>query len=216
MGAGAGERRRLARAWSAEAGPADLRERRGLGFSREEAAWLMGRLQRSDVSRFLSYQIIGEGDGGYSLYLNGWVGELYVSLDALSCEVYCLGECVHLADEDYRVGISCDTAWEEVVYAGPISGRTHEEILGLVFEVVRVFAGATDAFHEEARPAWKWRESDFGDFGDCIYDVYVRNGHTGPYLLSLDNITLHVNRDAEPADWEGFGSFPAPAAGAGG
>lgn len=176
-----------------------------MGFSREEAAWLMGRLQRSDVSRFLSYQIIGEDDDGYSLYLNGWVGELYVSLDALSCEVYCLGECVHLADEDYRVGISCDTAWEEVVYAGPISGRTHEEIFDLVFEVVRVFAGATGVFHEETRPAWKWRESDFGDFGDCIYDVYVRNAHTGPYRRTLSNITFHVNCDTEWGDrpWEG-------------
>ena len=47
MGAEVGERRRFARAWPVEAGPADLRERRGLrdlGFSREEAGWLMGRL----------------------------------------------------------------------------------------------------------------------------------------------------------------------------
>ena len=203
MGAGAGERRRFARAWSAEAGPADLRVRRGLGFSREEAAWLMGRLQRSDVSRFLSYRLHDERNDDYSLYLNGWVGGFYAHLDARSCEVCCLGECVHLADEDYRVGISCDTAWEEVVYAGPISGRTHEEILDLAFEVVRVFAGATDAFHEETRPAWKWRESDFGDFGDCIYDVYVRNAHTGPYRRTLANITFHVNCDASEADWAG-------------
>lgn len=207
MGAGAGERRRFARAWSAEAGPADLRERRGLrdpGFSREEAAWLMGRLQRSDASRFLSYRLNDERNDDYSLYLNGWVGGFYAHLDARSCEVCCLGECVHLADEDYRVGISRDAAYGEVVYAGPISGRTHEEILDLVFEVVRVFAGATDAFHEETRPAWKWRESDFGDFSDCIYDVYVRNDHTGPYRRTLANITFHVNCDTEWKDrpWE--------------
>ena len=52
-------------------------------------------------------------------------------------------------------------------------------------------------------------------FSGRSYDVYVRNGHTGPYLLSLDNLILHVNRDAEPADWEGFGDLPAPAAGEG-
>ena len=204
MGAEAGERRRLARAWSAGAGPADLRERRGLrdlGFSREEAAWLMGRLQRSDVSRFLSYRLHDERNDDYSLYLNGWVGGFYAHLDARSCEVCCLGECVHLDDEAYRVGISRDAAYGEVVYAGPISGRTHEEILDLVFEIVRVFVGATDAFHEETRPAWKWRESDFGDFGDCIYDVYVRNAHTGPYRRTLANITFHVNCDTEWKDW---------------
>ena len=172
-----------------------------MGFSREEAAWLMGRLQRSDASRFLSYRLHDERNDDYSLYLNGWVGGFYAHLDARSCEVCCLGECVHLADEDYRVGISRDAAYGEVVYAGPISGRTHEEILGLVFEVVRVFAGATDAFHEEARPAWKWRESDFGDFSDCIYDVYVRNNHTGPYRKTLANITFHVNCDTEWKDW---------------
>ena len=204
MGAADGERRRFARAWSAGAGPADLRERRGLrdlGFSREEAAWLMGRLQRSDASRFLSYRLHDERNDDYSLYLNGWVGGFYAHLGTRSCEVCCLGECVHLDDEDYRVGISRDAAYGEVVYAGPISGRTHEEILGLVFEVVRVFAGATDAFHEETRPAWKWPESDFGDFGDCIYDVYVRNAHTGPYRRTLANITFHVNCDTEWKDW---------------
>ena len=87
MGAEAGERRRLARAWSAGAGPADLRERRGLrdlGFSREEAGWLMGRLQRSDASRFLSYRLHDEGDDDYSLYLNGWIGGFYAHLDTRS------------------------------------------------------------------------------------------------------------------------------------
>jgi len=84
----------------AAGGPADLRERRGLrdlGFSREEAAWLMGGLQRSDASRFLSYRLHDERTDDYSLYLNGWVGGFYAHLGTRSCEVCCLGECVRLA-----------------------------------------------------------------------------------------------------------------------
>ena len=79
---------------------------------------------------------------------------------------------------------------------------------------MRALAGATGVFHDEARRPGGWDDLAGDPFSGRSYDVYVRNAHTGPYLLALDNITLHVNRDAEPADWEGFGDLPAPAAGA--
>ena len=67
-----------------------------MGFSREEAAWLMERLQRSDVSRFLTYDLLEEGDLR-SLLLNGRLGDFRVRLSPDAVEVHVIGVRVLLA-----------------------------------------------------------------------------------------------------------------------
>ena len=110
-------------------------------------------------------------------------------------------EAVWFVPERFRSLTAHQDVQGEVVYGGPMEGRSHEEVLGLLFEVVCIFAGAEGIFHDETLPEWRWREHDFNEFRDCRYDIYVRNAHTGPYRRALANITFHVNCDATEADW---------------
>ncbi len=182
-----------------------------------DAAWeLSDSLPMSDVSRFMTYEFKMEGERGRTLCLNGPDGDFRVEIEHDLARVRIMGECIWFVDERARGEVAPRVREGDVAYAGPISGRARGEVLMLLHALVRALAGATGVFHDELRRPGGWDGPAGDPFSGRSYDVYVRNGHTGPYLLSLDNITLHVNRDAEPADWEGFGSFPAPAAGTGG
>ena len=180
------------------------------------AAWeLSGSLQMSDVSHLMTYETKMVGERGHALCLNGPDGDFRVESESGIARVRIMGERVWFVDERVRAEVAPRVGEGDVAYAGPISGRTQREILALLYALVRALAGATDVFHDELRRPGGWDDPVGDPFSGRSYDVYVRNGHTGPYLLSLDNITLHVNRDAEPADWEGFGDLPALAAGEG-
>ena len=180
-----------------------------------DAAWeLSDSLPMSDVSRFMTCDPKKEGERGHALYLNGLDGDFRVESEPGFARVRIMGERVWFVDERVRGEVASRVREGDVAYAGPISGRTQREILALLYALVRALAGATGVFHDEARRPGGWDDLAGDPFSGRSYDVYVRNGHTGPYLLALDNITLHVNRDAEPADWEGFGDLSAPAAGA--
>ena len=179
-----------------------------------DAAWeLSGSLLMSDVSRFMTYELKKEGEREHTLCLNGPDGDFRVESEPGFARVRIMGERVWFVDERARGEVAPRVREGDVVHAGPISGRTQREILKLLHALVRALAGATGVFHDEARRPGGWDGPAGDPFSGRSYDVYVRNAHTGPYLLALDNITLHVNRDAEPADWEGFGDLPAPAAG---
>ena len=173
-------------------------------------------LSMSDVSRFMTYEIKREGERGSTLCLNGPDGDFRAELEPGIARVRVMGERVWFVDERVRGEVAPRVREGDVVHAGPISGRTQREVLALLYALVRALAGATGVFHDEVRRPGGWDGPAGDPFSGRSYDVYVRNSHTGPYLLALDNITPHVNRDAEPADWEGFGDLPAPAAGAGG
>ena len=193
-----------------------VRERERLGLVGFGAARDLSRtLQRSDVSRFMTYEFKMEGERGRTLCLNGPDGDFRVEIEHDLARVRIMGERVWFVDERARGEVASRVREGDIVHAGSISGRAQREVLALLYALVRALAGATGVFHDEARRPGGWDDPAGDPFSGRSYDVYVRNGHTGPYLLSLDNITLHVNRDAEPADWEGFGSLPAPAAGAG-
>ena len=170
-------------------------------------------LSMSDVSRFMTYEIKREGERGSTLCLNGPDGDFGVELEPGIARVRGMGERVWFVDERARGEAAPRVREGDVAYAGPISGRARGEVLALLYALVRALAGATGVFHDELRRPGGWDGPAGDPFSGRSYDVYVRNAHTGPYLLALDNVTLHVNRDAEPADWEGFGSLPAPAAG---
>ena len=192
-----------------------VRERERLGLVGFGAARDLSRtLQGSDVSRFMTYEFKMEGERGRTLCLNGPDGDFRVESEPGFARVRIMGERVWFVDERVRGEVASRVREGDVAYAGPISGRTQREILALLYALVRALAGATGVFHDEARRPGGWDDLAGDPFSGRSYDVYVRNGHTGPYLLALDNITLHVNRDIEPADWEGFGDLPAPAAGA--
>lgn len=62
-------RRRVRHAHWVGDGPVGLVER-GDDFTRAEVDWFMRRLQRSQVSRFLTYDLQEESDGGFCLNLN--------------------------------------------------------------------------------------------------------------------------------------------------
>ena len=179
-----------------------------------DVAWeLSGSLLMSDVSRFMTYELKKEGEREHTLCLNGPDGDFRVESEPGFARVRIMGERIWFVDERARGEVASRVREGDVVHAGPISGRTQREILALLYALVRALAGATGVFHDEVRRPGGWDGPAGDPFSGRSYDVYVRNAHTGPYLLALDNITLHVNRDAEPADWEGFGSLLAPAAG---
>ncbi len=96
------------------------------------------------------------------------------------------------------------TAAGGVVYGGAVEGRPRAELLGLICDVARAFAGATGAFHDElVVVGGRAVPPDLDRPDSRSYDVYVRNDHTEPYRRRLSNIDLHVNCDAAADDWEG-------------
>ena len=113
-------------------------------------------------------------------------------------------ERIWFVTEGYRDHMAHQDLQEEIVYGGPIEGRTPAEMLDLIYEMVCILAGAREVFHDEIRPEEKWDTIDFSEFDDCSYDVYVRDDHSAPYARRFANITFYVNCDARAA--EGLGA----------
>ncbi len=172
---------------------------RDMGPTRADVEWLMRRLQLSEASRFLSYDLDGEGEKyGVRLHLRGRDGGFRVEACLGALRVIAMGECIWFAAEGLRSELACPDPCGEVVYGGPVEGRSRVELLGLAYETVRILAGATGLFHARAQEG----RCDL-DPGTRHYDVYVRNAHTGPYRRTLANISFHVNCDA---DWGADGA----------
>ena len=172
---------------------------RDMGPTRADVEWLMRRLQLSEASRFLSYDLDGEGEKyGVRLHLRGRDGGFRVEACLGALRVIAMGECIWFAAESLRSELACPDPCGEVVYGGPVEGRSRVELFGLAYETVRILAGATGLFHARAREG----QCDL-DPGIRHYDVYVRNAHTGPYRRTLANISFHVNCDA---DWGADGA----------
>lgn len=191
--------------WAAHAGVAAGPTGQGMGSSRADAEWLARRLQQSDAAPFLTPYISG-GEGGRSpcLHLNGRDGDFWVSLGPHVSKVCRMGECVWFVAESFRGELPCQDRCGGVIYGGAVEGRPRAELLGLICDVARAFAGATGVFHDElVVVGGRAVPPDLDRPGSRSYDVYVRNDHTGPYRRRLSNIGLHVNCDAAADDWGG-------------
>ena len=128
--------------------------------------------------------------------LNGPDGDFRVEVGPHTSRICLMGERIWFISESHREGRAYQNIADDVVYGGPIDGRTHAEVIGLFLDVVGILAGATGLFHARAQEG----RCDL-DPGIRHYDVYVRNAHTGPYRRTLSNITFHVNCDTEWKDW---------------
>ena len=113
-------------------------------------------------------------------------------------------ERIWFVTEGYRDHMAHQDLQEEIVYGGPIEGKTPAEVLDLIYEMVCILAEAREVFHDEIRPEEKWDTIDFSEFDDCSYDVYVRDDHSAPYARRFANITFYVNCDARAV--EGLGA----------
>ena len=176
-------------------GPVGLVER-GDDFTRAEVDWFMRRLQRSQVSRFLTYDLQEESDGGFCLNLNGRGGDFYVGFDSDTLVVGFRGKLVWFIEDSARDTYGYEDVCGDIIYNGPILGRPRAELLDLACEVVRIFAGATGVSHDEVVDAKRWHAPSFDQIRDSSYDVYVKNAHTAPYRKTFANISFHVNCDA--------------------
>ena len=183
----------------------------GVGFRTWEARQLLlRRLQLSDFSHLLTFWMDEEeeeeDDHTFALLLDGWGGNFCVAV-AESYSDVCFGsERIWFVPEHNRDKFAHQDMQDEVVYGGPIACRPRTEVLDLIFEVVRIFAGATETFHDETRPTERWG-MDFSEFDDCSYDVYVRNPNLDPCQREFANVTFHVNCDVGRAWGE---PTPAP------
>ena len=188
-------RRRVRHAHWVGDGPVGFVER-GDDFTHAEVEWFMRRLQLSEVSRFLTYDLQEESDGEFCLNLNGRGGDFYVGFDSDTLDICCMGELVWFIEDSPRDNYGYEDVCGDIVYNGPLLGRSRVELFDLACEVVRIFAGATDVSHDEVADAKKWHSPSFDQIRDSSYDVYVRNAHTAPYTKTLANISFHVNCDA--------------------
>ena len=165
--------------------------------SSEFLMYLMSRVGHSEASRFLTLEYIGQvGEHEFRMSLNGPDGDFRVEVGPHTSRICLMGERIWFISESHREGRAYQNIADDVVYGGPIDGRTHAEVIGLFLEVVGILAGATGLFHARAQEG----RCDL-DPGIRHYDVYVRNAHTGPYRRTLSNITFHVNCDTEWKDW---------------
>ena len=183
----------------------------GMGVRTWEAhQLLLRRLQLSDFSHLLTLIMDEEeeDDQTFALLLDGWGGGFCVSVTEHCSDVCFGGERIWFVPEHNRNKLAHQDMQGDVVYGGPIACRPRTEVFDLLFEVIRLFAGATKAFHDETRPAEKWG-MDFSEFDDCSYDIYVRNPNLDPCRREFANMTFHVNCDVGRA-WGN--PTPAPVA----
>ena len=167
--------------------------------SSEFLMYLMSRVRHSEASRFLTLEYIGQvGEHEFRMSLNGPDGDFRVEVGPHTSRICLMGERIWFISESHREGRAYQNIADDVVYGGPIDGRTHAEVIGLFLDVVGILAGATGLFHARAQEG----RCDL-DPGTRHYDVYVRNAHTGPYRRTLANISFHVNCDA---DWGADGA----------
>ena len=199
-------RRRFRHPWLA-VGPEGGSGGYGMRLSSDEVRLLLvRRLQRSAVSRFLTFELDEEDDDAHSfcLALRGRSCSFEVVIGPLISLIDFDWERIWFVTEGYRDHMAHQDLQEEIVYGGPIEGRTPAEMLDLIYEMVCILAGAREVFHDEIRPEEKWDTIDFSEFDDCSYDVYVRDDHSAPYARRFANITFYVNCDARAA--EGLGA----------
>ena len=167
---------------------------------------LVRRLQRSEVSRFLSFELDprDEADRGdaITLYLNGREGDFRVYASSSLGWVSLKGERIWFVMDEHRDGLSYQDLQDDIVYGGALGEGAYGEMLDLLFETVCVLASATDVFHDEVADEQRLRAPDLNPFDDCSYDVYVRNEHAGPYTKILANISFYVNCDPDETECE--------------
>ena len=167
---------------------------------------LVRRLQRSEVSRFLSFELDprDEADRGdaITLYLNGREGDFRVYASSSLGWVSLKGERIWFVMDEHRDGLSYQDLQDDIVYGGALGEGAYGEMLDLLFETVCVLASATDVFHDEVADEQRLRAPDLNPFDDCSYDVYVRNEHAGPCTKILANISFYVNCDPDEAECE--------------
>ncbi len=205
-------RRRFRHLWLA-VGPEGGSGGHGMRLSSDEVRLLLvRRLQRSAVSRFLTFELDEEDDDAHSfcLALRGRSCSFEVVIGPLISLIDFDWERIWFVTEGYRDHMAHQDLQEEIVYGGPIEGKTPAEVLDLIYEMVCILAGAREVFHDEIRPEEKWDTIDFSEFDDCSYDVYVRDDHSAPYARRFANITFYVNCDARAA--EGLGADETGAA----
>ena len=199
-------RRRFRHPWLV-VGPEGGSGGHGMRLSSDEVRLLLvRRLQRSAVSRFLTFELDEEDDDAHSfcLALRGRSCSFDVAIGPLISLIDFDWERIWFITEGYRDHMAHQDLQEEIVYGGPIEGRTPAEMLDLIYEMVCILAGAREVFHDEIRPEEKWDTIDFSEFDDCSYDVYVRDDHSAPYARRFANITFYVNCDARAV--EGLGA----------
>ena len=199
-------RRRFRHPWLA-VGPEGGSGGHDMRLSSDEVRLLLvRRLQRSAVSRFLTFELDEEDDDAHSfcLALRGRSCSFEVVIGPLISLIDFDWERIWFVTEGYRDHMAHQDLQEEIVYGGPIEGKTSAEMLDLIYEMVCILAGAREVFHDEIRPEEKWDTIDFSEFDDCSYDVYVRDDHSAPYARRFANITFYVNCDARAA--EGLGA----------
>ena len=199
-------RRRFRHPWLA-VGPEGGSGGHDMRLSSDEVRLLLvRRLQRSAVSRFLTFELDEEDDDAHSfcLALRGRSCSFEVVIGPLISLIDFDWERIWFVTEGYRDHMAHQDLQEEIVYGGPIEGKTPAEVLDLIYEMVCILAGAREVFHDEIRPEEKWDTIDFSEFDDCSYDVYVRDDHSAPYARRFANITFYVNCDARAA--EGLGA----------
>ena len=195
-------RRRFRHPWLA-VGPEGGSGGHGMRLSSDEVRLLLvRRLQRSAVSRFLTFELDEEDDDAHSfcLALRGKSCSFDVAIGPLISLIDFDWERIWFVTEGYRDHMAHQDLQEEIVYGGPIEGKTPAEVLDLIYEMVCILAGAREVFHDEIRPEEKWDTIDFSEFDDCSYDVYVRDDHSAPYVRQFANITFYVNCDAKAAE----------------
>ena len=195
-------RRRFRHPWLA-VGPEGGSGGHGMRLSSDEVRLLLvRRLQRSAVSRFLTFELDEEDDDAHSfcLALRGRSCSFEVVIGPLISLIDFDWERIWLVTEGHRDHMAHQDLQEEIVYGGPIEGKTSAEMLDLIYEMVCILAGAREVFHDEIRPEEKWDTIDFSEFDDCSYDVYVRDDHSAPYARRFANITFYVNCDARAAE----------------
>ena len=106
---------------------------------------LVRRLQRSAVSRFLTFELDEEDDDAHSfcLALRGRSCSFEVVIGPLISLIDFDWERIWLVTEGHPDHMAHQDLQEEIVYGGPIEGKTSAEMLDLIYETVCILAGAT-------------------------------------------------------------------------
>ena len=130
---------------------------RGMEFSWEEARrHLIDRLVQRRLALPLLRRRRDRREGVRLQPAFHWeTGGFNAGIDPYNLDVCCMREAGWFVPERFRSLTAHQDVQGEVVYGGPMEGGSHEEVLGLLFEVVCIFAGVEGIFHDETLPEWR-------------------------------------------------------------
>ncbi|WP_310602728.1 hypothetical protein [Anaerosporobacter sp.] len=123
-----------------------------------------------------------------SVILDGEKGEFSVMFYDHLIAIFIQNEEFMFFDDNVKRNIVSSETYQNVVYEGTLRDKTHEEILGLIYDVVMIVRGAKEISIEETVI-----EQVGVQYPKCKYDVKIKKENRMRRKIQLENIRFLID-----------------------